>query len=217
MNTIWDALWRMFGASHNERFAELMLQLADTAVETAAHFKKSLGQDLKGIIDYEHKGDAIVDEIHELLDNSSILRFDIPEAMRLTDDVDNMIDGMRKVAIHIDIYQPLLSTLSPEALELLDIAEQMLHVVRDLVAMLSQPRLSLAKVRDGARLLDEAEARADRLASHAERSLVKHYILPTANRLEFIAWNRLYQLLEEITDSANHCGKLVLSLARKEA
>ena len=26
-----------------------------------------------------------------------------------------------------------------------------------------------------------------------------------------------YQLLEEITDSANHCGKLVLSLARKEA
>jgi hypothetical protein len=51
----------------------------------------------------------------------------------------------------------------------------------------------------------------------AERKLVAEYMPAGANRLEFIAWDKLYQLLEQMTDEANHCAKLVLSLARKEA
>jgi ppGpp synthetase/RelA/SpoT-type nucleotidyltranferase len=31
-NTIWEAVGRFFGSSQNERFAELLMQLADTAV-----------------------------------------------------------------------------------------------------------------------------------------------------------------------------------------
>jgi hypothetical protein len=46
---------------------------------------------------------------------------------------------------------------------------------------------------------------------------VSQYIEATANHLEFIAWEKLYQLLEEMTDEANHCAELILSLARKEA
>ena len=38
-----------------------------------------------------------------------------------------------------------------------------------------------------------------------------------ANRLEFLAWEKLYNLLEQVTDDANHCAKLILSLARKES
>jgi uncharacterized protein Yka (UPF0111/DUF47 family) len=55
------------------------------------------------IIDCEHRGDAI--EIHQLLDNTFILRFDVAACMRLIDDLDNAIDGMSKVAIHFDIYR----------------------------------------------------------------------------------------------------------------
>jgi uncharacterized protein Yka (UPF0111/DUF47 family) len=91
-------------------------------VACAEHFRKTNGQDLDGIIDYEHKGDAIVDEIHELLDNSFILRFDGADCMGLTDDLDNLIDGMRKVAFHIDIYRPLHDTLRPEAIEIFGVA-----------------------------------------------------------------------------------------------
>ena len=83
--------------------------------------------------------------------------------------------------------------------------------------MLSEPKLSLARVRDRARTIDEAEAEADKLVAVAERKLVAQYSPPGANRLEFIAWDKLYQLLEQMTDEANHCGKLILSLARKEA
>jgi len=217
MSTIWEAVGRFFGQSQNERFAHLLLQLAETAVECAAHFRQTGGEDLAGIIDFEHRGDAIVDDIHELLDNVFILRFDIADCMRLTDDLDNVIDGMRKVAIHIDIYRPVVLPLRPDALELFAIGERMMAGVRELVAMLSESKLSLARVRDRARAIDEAEAEADRLVATAERKLVAEYSPPGANRLEFIAWDKLYQLLEQMTDEANHCGKLILSLARKEA
>ena len=217
MRTIWEAVGRFFGPSQNDRFAQLLMQLADTAVECAAHFRTSGGTDLRAIIDYEHRGDAIVDQIHELLDNAFILRFDIADCMRLTDDLDNVIDGMRKVAIHIDIYKPVVVPLRPDALELFAIGERMMLGVRELIVMLSEPKLELTRVRDRARPVDDAEAEADRLVAAAERRLVAEYMPPGANRLELIAWDKLYQLLEQMTDEANHCAKLVLSLARKEA
>jgi uncharacterized protein Yka (UPF0111/DUF47 family) len=102
-------------------------------------------------------------------------------------------------------------------MQLFGIGERMMHGVRELVMMLSEPKLSLARVRETARTIDEAEAEADRLVADAERRLVAQYRPQNANRLEFIAWEKLYQLLEQMTDEANHCGKLILSLARKEA
>jgi uncharacterized protein Yka (UPF0111/DUF47 family) len=215
--TIWNAVKRFFGPSQTDRFAELLLQLADTAVAGAAHFRETGGLDHAGIIDYEHRGDAIVREIHELLDNAFILRFDIADSMRLADDVDNVIDGMRKVAIHIDIYRQLLAPLPRDAMELFSIGERMIGGIRELVAMLGAPRLSLTSVREKARELDEAEAEADKLVAAAERKLVAEYSPANANHLAFIAWDKLYQMLEEMTDEANHCGELILSLARKEA
>jgi uncharacterized protein Yka (UPF0111/DUF47 family) len=92
----------------------------------------------------------------------------------------------------------------------------MMSGVRELVAMLSEQKLVISEVREKAQIIDEAESLADRLVAAAERMLVSEYIEPTANHLEFIAWGRLYQLLEEMTDEANHCGELILSLARKE-
>lgn len=217
MKSVWDAVGRFFRPAQNERFSELLLRLADTAVACAAHFRESNGLDHTGIIDFEHRGDAIVTDIHELLDNAFILRFDIADCMRLTDDLDNVIDGMRKVAIHIDIYRPVLAPLRPEAMELFAIGERMVGGVRQLVIMLGEPRLSLSAVREVASAIDEAEAEADRLVAAAERKLVAEFSPADANHLAFIAWDKLYQLLEQMTDEANHCGELILSLARKES
>lgn len=217
MRNIWDAVGRFFGPSNNDNFANLMGQLAQASVACGKHFKATKGQDLAGIIDYEHKGDAIVDDIHEILDNSFIMRFDISDAMSLADELDNVLDNMRKAAMHIDIYKPILSDLKPDAMELLEIGERMQGRLKEIVDMLASPRLSLPKVRELASRIDEDEALADKIAAAAERRLVAEYSPPGANRIEFIAWEKLYRLLEEMTDHANHCAKLVLSLARKEA
>ncbi len=217
MKSIWDAVSRFFGPSNNERFAAQLADLANTAVACGEHFRKTTGHDLPGIVAFERKGDDIVSEIHELLDNSFILRFDIPDAMRLTDDLDNVIDGMRQVAIHIDIYKRIIADLPSDAVRLVEVGQEMMVLVRDLVRMLAEPRLSLPKVREVAKAVDAKESEADGLVAAAERSLVASYSAPNKNRLEFIAWAKLYQLLEEITDDANHCARQILSLARKEA
>ena len=207
----------LFGPSHNDRYAELMTALADKAKECAQHFQSTSGRDLTGIIAFERQGDRLVDQIHEVLDNSFIMRFDITDAMRLADELDNVLDGLRKTAMHIDIYKALLTKEPADAKELVAITEKMIGRLRDLVAMLGEPRLRLQLVRNAVTEIDELESDADRITALAERRLVGEYSPPGANRLEFLAWKELYEHLEEATDHANHCAKLVLSLARKEA
>ena len=217
MRNVWDAFGRFFGPSHNDQYAALLKELADTGVACAAHFKATGGQDLPGIITFERKADKFVDAIHELLDNSFILRFDIPDAMRLTDEIDNVIDRMRHAASHIDTYKAILGTLRPEAKELIAEGERTMMALRDLVALIGEPKMPLARVRELQKAINESESAADLIINRAERQLVAEYVSPATSHLEFIAWDKLYQLLEEMTDDAKRCGKLILSLARKEA
>jgi uncharacterized protein len=217
MQNIWDAVGRFFGSSHNDRCQELLGDLSKLMVASAGHMTKTLGKDLPGIIDYERKADRVVDEIHELLDNSFIMRFDIADMMKLSDELDNVVDGMRKVAMHSDIFKAQLSDLRPDARELMVVSERMVKRLSQLIAMLGDKRLKVTEVRIGVRELDDMESEADALHAAAVRRLVTEYSPPGANRLEYIAWDKLYQLLEDTTDHCNHCGNLILSLARKEA
>jgi uncharacterized protein len=215
--TVQGMLAAMFGPSGNDRYAQLLKSLSDMSIDCARHFRATEGQDKDGVIDLEHKADRIVDEIHELLDNAFILRFEIPDAMRLTDELDDVIDGMRKIVLHVDAYKIYLSKMRPEALALMDLGERMLVEVAKLIAMLGEPRLQLTQVRAVANRIDEMESEADRMVSDHERQLVEEYAAPGTNVLGFIAWHQLFHLLEQITDDCNHCGSLIVSLARKEA
>jgi uncharacterized protein Yka (UPF0111/DUF47 family) len=217
MSTIWSAFGRFFGPSHNDDFARLIGRLGDIAVECAAHFRKTSGRDLEAIVAFERQADTVCDEVHELLDNSFILRFDVQDAMELTDEIDNVIDGMRKVAIHLDIYGGQVKDLSGDPERLIELGEQAVLLVRDLAHMLSAPRLDLARARDLADKVSAIETEADKVTAAAERRLVERYAPAGANRLEFLAWTKLYELLEVVTDDAKHVAKLILSLARKES
>ena len=115
------------------------------------------------------------------------MRFDIPDTMRLTDELDDVIDGMRKVALHIDAYKLYLAHMRPEAHVLMALVGEMLVHVDTLVAM-SKPRLSLARVREVANWIDEMEkSRADKIVADHERKLVEEFSLPGASELGFIA------------------------------
>lgn len=196
---------------------ELLKALSETALEGAAYFEKTGGGDAPGIIAIEHKADKIVEQIHELLDNSFIMRFDIPDSMKLTDNLDDVIDGMRKVALHMEAYAPFISELSPEAKEVFALGAAMLKDIDILIDMLAGPRLSLPRVREVTNRIDAAESKADQLVAVHERRLVAEYSAPGANAIGFIATHQLLHLLEQMTDDANHCANMVLSLARKEA
>jgi uncharacterized protein len=214
---IQGAMATLFGPSRNDQYVALLKRLADIAQECAAHFLKTNGQDAEGIIAFEHRADRIVDEVRELLDNSFIMRFDIPDAMRLTDQLDDVVDGMRKVVLHIEAYKVHLSQLRPEAHELMELVASMLVHVDKLVMMLAEPRLSLSRVRVESDIINKLEGKADRFVSSYERKLVDEFAGSGKDMLAFIAWHQLFHLLEQITDDANHCARQILSLARKEA
>lgn len=207
----------LFGPSRSDQLAVMLKKLSQMSLACAARFRESEGQDVKGIIELEHKADAIVDEIHELLDNSFIMRFDIPDSMRLADDLDDVVDGMRKVALHIEAYRVQIHGLNPQAMEIFAIGEGMLKRIDQLVDMLAEPRLKLTRVREVADLIDADESKADKLVAAHERMLVEQFSASNANALGFIAHHQLFHLLEQMTDDANHCAKMILSLARKEA
>lgn len=211
------AVGSLFGPSRSDRLVELLKTLSQTAMACAAHFRASKGRDVPGIIEIEHKADAIVDEIHELLDNSFIMRFDIPDAMRLADDLDDTIDGMRKVVLHVDAYRSVLGEMRPEARELMALGGEMLVHIDSLISMLAEPKLSLARVRAVADTVDAMEAKADKIVAARERELVLEFSQEGRPTLGFIAWHQLFHMLERMTDDANHCARQVLSLARKEA
>ena len=217
LNAVRSAFGSLFGPSRSDRLVVLLKQLSEAAMAGAVCFRESRGLDVKGIIDHEHRADAIVDDIHELLDNSFIMRFDIPDSMRLADSLDDVVDGMRKVALHIQAYKLHLPQLGDAEMELFAIGEGMLKHIDDLIMMMAEPRLSLTRVRDVAKVIDAAESEADQLVAVHEGKLVTAYSQPNTNPIGFIASNRLFHLLEQMTDDANHCAKVVLSLARKEA
>lgn len=213
----WFPVGSLFGPSRGDRLVELLKSLSQTALVCAAHFRTTKGRDAAGIIAIEHKADRIVEEIHELLDNSFIMRFDIPDSMKLTDNLDDVVDGMRKVALHLEAYAPFVSELSPDAMEVFELGEAMLKDIDQLIDMLAGPRLSLPRVREVTNRIDAAESKADKLVAAKERLLVAEYAAPGANAIGFIATHQLFHLLEQMTDDANHCANMVLSLARKEA
>lgn len=211
------AVGSLFGPSRSDHLVELLKDLSRTALECAALFRATKGRDAKGIIAIEHKADRIVEQIHELLDNSFIMRFDIPDSMKLTDNLDDVVDGMRKVALHLEAYAPFVSELSNDAMGVFELGEEMLRDIDLLIAMLAEPRLSLPRVREVTNRIDAAESKADKLVADQERKLVAEYAAPGANAIGFIATHQLFHLLEQMTDDANHCANMMLSLARKEA
>ena len=217
LKTVQGAWANFFGPSSNDQLVALLRQISSIGLECSAHFRKTQGSDVPSIIEYERKADRVVDRIHEMLDNSFIMRFDIPDSMKLTNELDDVIDGMRKVALHIDAYHTFLSKMRPEALELMTLGGDMLVLLDQMLAMLAEPRLVLARVREIHDKIDAMESQADKIVAVHERKLVEEFSVPGATGLGFIAWHQLFHLLEQITDDANHCAGLILSLARKEA
>jgi uncharacterized protein len=195
----------------------LLKQVSLIGIEASRHLRATKAHDVKGIIEFERKADRVVDEIHELLDNAFIMRFDIADMLRLTDELDDVVDGMRKVALHMDGYKPFLTELRPGADKLMALTEQMLLDVDKLVDMLAEPKLDLQRVRTVADKIDEMESQADSIVADHERELVAQFSAPGSNALGFIAQHQLFHMLEQMTDDANHCAKLIVSLARKEA
>ena len=217
MHVLTHTLERLFGKSQNVPLAGLLHSLAEVSAACIKTMKDTQCRDIARVTHFEHEGDDLESQIHEILDNSFILRFDKPDVVHLAAELDDMLDGMRRVAKHVHMYQPILKTLRPEVLEFLDIIESMTIEVQKLTEMLSHRKLSQHQIKTLVKEIEQSESAADKILERVESSLINEFNAPGKNVIEFTAWDKLFRLLERITDSADHCGRCVLSMARKEA
>ncbi len=215
MIAVMSQLERFFGRSQNGTITDLLAQQADIAIRCAKALRESNGKALKDIIALEHEGDDVEQKVHEIIDSAFILRFDKSDIGNLSSTLDNILDGMRQVGMHVDVYSPHITEIRPETEELAQIIEKMTHIVSSLVKLLCERRIPLQNVKDFTRQLTKLESEADSILHRAEAALVKQY--GSSNALTFMAYDKLFRMLEHITDVADHCGTLVLSIARKEA
>ena len=208
---------RLVGESLDVQCQGLLMSLARRALDTARHLRETSCHDRDAIVEHEHLGDATERQIHEILDKAFIMRFDKADMTRLAWEIDETIDGMRKIATHVEVHKAHLQVLPESALELLACIEEMAGKVLELTVILTRSRVDLSLVKQCAAALESAETRADELHFVAESELAAHYNKADASPVEYQAWLRLYNLLEKVTDHANHCGSHVLSMARREA
>lgn len=209
---------RFFGKSQNGTIAELLVRQAEIAASCAQTLAESAGKSLPEIVAFEREGDLTEGRVHEILDNAFILRFDKSDIANLSETLDNILDGMRHAATHVDTYAPYLPKLQGEAQEFMRTIVEMTNTVAELTQLLESRRISLSKVKEFKGRLAKAEAHADSILHRAESALVReHEKNGNGSTLAFIAHDTLFRILERITDTANHCGTLMLSIARKEA
>ena len=205
-----------FGKSQNAPVVELLIKQAAIAASCAQALKESNCRAFEKVGTFEHEGDATEEHIHEILDSAFILRFDKSDITNLAQNLDNILDGMRHITTHVNTYAPYLQEFRPEAGELLDVIVDMTTTVAQLVPLLKDRRISAADIRAHVRTLAKSEARGDAIRHKAERELVQEQT-GQSNAIAFLAHDRLIQMLEHVTDVANHCGAIILSIARKEA
>ena len=207
---------RFFGESQNARITQLLTEQADIGVRCARVLESSGCRSLSEVVALEHEGDKTEEQIHEIIDSAFILRFDKSDLGNLASGLDNILDGMRQVAMHVDIYVGHIPRLSPEAVELLQIISRMTATVKKCVELLQEKRLPYRRFRELTRELSKSEAEADALLHKAEAALVGVYSNGNHDMLAFLAHDKLLRMLENITDVANYCGSMILSIARKE-
>jgi uncharacterized protein Yka (UPF0111/DUF47 family) len=212
-----NAMGILLGPSTDKQIALELKALAETASECATLLHATRGRDYQSVIDFEHRGDELKDRAINYINSVFITTYNKGDVRRFAREIDLMINGSRKVAEHIRIWAPFIGELPAEAVTLLQKIESMAKMVRQIATTLYEGNASLAEVHALAERLDEAESEADAIRIAVEEKLAKEHSGPGSNAIALFAWITLYDILENITDTANHCGEAAVALVDRKA
>ncbi len=208
---------RTFGPSPDKETAEHLTRMVFLARQAALVFKIRPLECWKEIVEIEHAADEILRQLHQKLDSAFILRFDKDDTAKLCDSIDDVIDEIKKAAMHCLHFRRYLTEMRPEVTTLSDIIIHMTDTLELLVRPVVSSRMSLEFARAYVGILNKDEEAADTLFIDVEQKLVDEFSEPGKEPMGYLAWYNLYRILERTTDYANKCGVTVLSMVRKES
>jgi predicted phosphate transport protein (TIGR00153 family) len=183
----------------------------------AAHMLQEFCQDFTNaeekvgrMHDLEHKGDEITHGVYEALNRTFMPPLDREDIIAIATALDNVMDHIYEAADAMCIYN--IQAPTPVACSLVTV---IVECTRQLALQL--PKL---RSRSSMRQLEEGVIEIHRLENEADMLLregVKDLFHRLHDPIQVIAWSRIYETLERVTDECEEIADVLRGLVIKHA
>ncbi len=191
--------------------AEYACQAADLLKQILTDFKpEEMEQRLDEIHAIEHAADEKKHQMTDRLAKAFITPIEREDMVVLSNRIDDMTDKIEEVFIRI--YMNRITSIRPEAIQMLDIVIGCCKEVANLMGEFADFRHS-KKLKEGIIHINTMEEEADSLfissmrALHAEREDI----------FQVLAWREIFEFLEKCADACEHVADGVESVVMKNS
>ncbi len=203
----------------SDKFYPILLDMSKTILDCSELFveltqtpdKETRKAIYKQIKAFETKGDGILAQLFDELNNTFITPFDREDINALGERLDDVLDNINGAAKHIVMYQPEnLPVKSTElALLLVECCKLMQQAVEELDVIKKDPKV----VKEICRKLHKLENEAD----DVYEDLITEIFANEQNSIELIKNKEILKKIERATDRADNVGKIIKTIIVKYA
>jgi len=192
-----------------EEAAQNNIEAAEALSRLCAEFTDVEGKATR-LHDLEHKGDGIVHSIYKKLNNVFMPPLDREDIIAIAIALDDVMDHIHEAADAMFIYNVRQPTTV--ACKLATVIVACTREVAKQLPNLRQ-RKAMAHVEEGVIEIHRLENEADALLREGVKDLFHHPHDPT----EVIAWSRIYETMEQVTDKCEDIADVLRGLVIKHA
>ena len=168
-----------------------------------------IGGMVQKIVEMEHTGDDIREQIHLIVDKTFITRLHKDDIDRLVHELDRVIDLIKKVVLYAKAYH--VTESRAEAVDFCRIILDQTKLLVTLIEGLRKP--DVLRLREQVSRIEDLEEEADLLLNTSLGALFE----TVSDATIILEWHSLLEKLEEVTDSCHHVASIAVSIARKES
>jgi len=211
-----DTLKQLKPRKPNSDFFDWFEEAAQNNIEAAELLSRLCGDftNVEGMVaqlhDLEHRGDGIVHSIYKKLNNVFMPPLDREDIIAIAGALDDVMDYIHKAADAMSVYN--IQKPTAVACKLATVIVACTQEVAKQLPNLRQRR-AMSRVEEGVIEIHRLENQADTLLREGVKDLFHRPHDPT----EVIAWSRIYETMELVTDKCEDIADVLRGLVIKHA
>ena len=170
---------------------------------------EKLPQQLRTTHEIEHTGDQLRHDLMNRLMKEFITPIEREDIIQLSESIDEVTDDVEDVVMRTYMYN--IRQIRPEAVEMTSVIVSCCDALADMIRELHNFRKSTV-IKEKIIHVNAQESVGDQMYMKAIRNL---YTDPNVTAMEAVAWNELFQRLENCCDSCEHVANVVESIILK--
>lgn len=203
----------------NPKFASIFSLSAQNAHATAQalldlleHYT-DVEHKVQRVLELEHEGDRINDEVTDLLAESFVVPFDREDILVLNEVLDDLVDNIEEAAHKMSLYQ--IAQPHPAMTQLARIVEQQCAILAQIMPLIEDSRKN-DELRSLTRKIRDLEDEGDRINAEAMRHLYDG-VTQVPQMIATMRSGEIIELIEGASDLAQRVAKTVESILLKNA